>query len=267
LLITKDSLGFHHFNSGIRNIKDVERILHRLSAHDEYTRLVVQEAEEIKSLFEEVFRHSEFTGRSGTFFAYEGLGSVYWHMVAKLLLAVQEVLLYTPDEALRKGLLEKYRDIRAGLGFNKSPKVYGAFPTDPYSHTPKGQGAKQPGMTGLVKEEVLTRLAELGIRLRNGGLEFDLFLLDHRECILEPAEFFYYDVEGTRHELALPANSLAFTYCQIPVVLSKSGRNAMIIQFADGRSLELEGHRVDASTSEHIFSRDGVVINIQVLFQ
>lgn len=266
-LITKDSLGFHHFNGGIRNIKDVERILHRLSAQDEYARLVVQDAEEIKTLFEEVFRHSEFTGRSGTFFAYEGLGSVYWHMVAKLLLAVQEVLLYTSDEESRKGLLEKYRDIRAGLGFNKSPVEYGAFPTDPYSHTPKGQGAKQPGMTGLVKEEVLTRLAELGVRIQNGCLEFDLFLLDHRECILEPAEFFYYDVEGTLRELALPANSLAFTYCQIPVVLSKSGRNAMIIQFAGGRSLELEGHRVDASTSEHIFNRDGVVINIQVLFQ
>ena len=32
---------------------------------------------------------SEFTGRSGSFFAYEGLGSIYWHMVSKLLLAVR----------------------------------------------------------------------------------------------------------------------------------------------------------------------------------
>ena len=42
------------------------------------------------TIFEEVFNHKAFTGRSGTFFGYEGLGSIYWHMVSKLLLAVQE---------------------------------------------------------------------------------------------------------------------------------------------------------------------------------
>jgi hypothetical protein len=44
----------------------------------------------ILELFEETFNHRAFTGRSGTFFAYEGLGSIYWHMVSKLLLAAQE---------------------------------------------------------------------------------------------------------------------------------------------------------------------------------
>jgi len=266
-LISKDSLGFYHFNGAIRNAKDVERILTSLAAQPQYHPVAANESHQIQDLFEEVFHHSEFTGRSGTFFAYEGLGSVYWHMVAKLLLAVQDVLFYTPDEASRKGLLEKYKDIRAGLGFNKSPEVYGAFPTDPYSHTPKEQGAKQPGMTGLVKEEVLTRLAELGVRLQDGCLEFDLFLFDQRECITETSTFSYYDVEGTQCELALPANSLAFTVCQVPIILNKSDRNMLIIHFADGRSVELERYRVDASTSEHIFHRDGAVKSIQVLFQ
>ena len=44
------------------------------------------------ALYERVFRHHEFTGRSGTMVAYEGLGSIYWHMVAKLLLAVLETV-------------------------------------------------------------------------------------------------------------------------------------------------------------------------------
>ena len=34
--------------------------------------------------------HTRFTGRSGTFYGYEGLGCIYWHMVSKLLLATQE---------------------------------------------------------------------------------------------------------------------------------------------------------------------------------
>ena len=32
-------------------------------------------------------------------------------------------------------------------------------------------------MTGLVKEEILTRMVELGIYIHNGQLIFDLFLL------------------------------------------------------------------------------------------
>ena len=38
-------------------------------------------------LFERLFDHESFTGRSGTFFGYEGLGCIYWHMVSKLRLA------------------------------------------------------------------------------------------------------------------------------------------------------------------------------------
>ncbi len=44
----------------------------------------------LRELYETVFKHREFTGRSGTMFGFEGLGCIYWHMVSKLLLAVQE---------------------------------------------------------------------------------------------------------------------------------------------------------------------------------
>ena len=40
---------------------------------------------------------------------------------------------------------ELYYRVRDGLGFNKTPAEYGAFPTDPYSHTPGHGGAQQPG--------------------------------------------------------------------------------------------------------------------------
>ena len=48
--------------------------------------------------------------------------------------------------------------------------MYGAFPTDPYSHTPSFAGARQPGMTGQVKEDFLARLGELGAQVVAGRL-------------------------------------------------------------------------------------------------
>ena len=53
-----------------------------------------------------------------------------------------------------------------GIGAHKSPVNYGAFPSDPYSHTPAGKGAQQPGMTGQVKEDILSRFGELGLRVK-----------------------------------------------------------------------------------------------------
>ena len=59
---------------------------------------------------------------------------------------------------------DHYFEINAGIGAHKSPELYGAFPTDPYSHTPGGKGAQQPGMTGQVKEDILCRFGELGVQ-------------------------------------------------------------------------------------------------------
>jgi hypothetical protein len=133
--------------------------------------------------YERLLRHREFTGRSGTMFAYEGLGCIYWHMVAKLLLAVQEQVFAAADSAAPElpALTDHYRHVRDGLGYRKSAAAYGAFPADPYSHTAAEGGAQQPGMTGQVKEEILTRWGELGLRMKQGRVCFDPVLLDPKE--------------------------------------------------------------------------------------
>jgi hypothetical protein len=262
-LIVKDEEGNYHFAGHLRNAKDVTRTLNTLS--NQYSELVQRDTEKIMALFEEIFHHNEFTGRSGTFFAYEGLGSIYWHMVSKLLLAVQETILRTRDDSTTAALMEKYIDIRKGLSFNKTPDTYGAFPTDPYSHTPKGQGAKQPGMTGMVKEEILTRLAELGCFIENGSLKFDFHILNQNEFLSAPADFMYIDVNGIKQTIQLGAKCLAYTICQVPVVLQKSNKNAIAVQYSDGKSLQLEGHDLDAVNSQHIFKRNGVIRHLTVL--
>jgi hypothetical protein len=116
-------------------------------------------------------------------FGYEGLGCIYWHMVAKLLLAVQERVFEASDSRSETlpALVGHYRRVRDGLGYRKSAAAYGAFPADPYSHTPAEGGARQPGMTGQVKEEILTRWGELGLRMRDGRMHFDPVLLDEAE--------------------------------------------------------------------------------------
>ncbi len=263
-LFTRDMHGLYHFAAGLRNVKDVRRALETLKTIPAYTALVESEEQAILDLFEATFRHAEFTGRSGTFFGYEGLGSVYWHMVSKLLLAVQETALRCQHEPAAKGLRAAYADIRAGLGYQKSPAEYGAFPTDPYSHTPAGRGARQPGMTGTVKEEILTRQAEVGLQFSAGRLTFDPFLLDPAELLRTPRTFTYLDVFGEQQTLSLPAGSLTYFVCQTPITLTLGESDEIEIQFNDETARTLPGRSLDEETSRHIFWRDGVVRRIIV---
>lgn len=137
----------------------------------------------LAAAYDRLLAHHAFTGRSGTMFAYEGLGCIYWHMVAKLLLAVQERVFEASDATAPElpALVAHYRRVRDGLGYRRSAAEYGAFPADPYSHTAGDGGAQQPGMTGQVKEEILTRWGELGLRFEHGQIRFDPVLLDPNE--------------------------------------------------------------------------------------
>ncbi|HEX4120973.1 MAG TPA: hypothetical protein VH619_10180, partial [Verrucomicrobiae bacterium] len=165
VLLERDVSGHSHFNSDFKNSRDVQTALRHL-AESGYSRLVKRDGPLVLEIFERLFDHQSFTGRSGAFFGYEGLGCIYWHMVSKLLLAVQE----SHERAVRSGaprnildgLAKCYRDIRTGIGDRKTPADYGAFPMDPYSHTPGAGGARQPGLTGQVKEDILCRFGELG---------------------------------------------------------------------------------------------------------
>jgi hypothetical protein len=261
-LVVQDVNGDLHFAAHIRNARTVADELNRLQGDSAWRDLVEGNRDCVLRIFEEVFAHAEFTGRSGTFFAYEGLGSIYWHMVSKLLLAVQETLEHAVTEGgdaeAVEALASWYEDIRAGLGYCKTPDVYGAFPADPYSHTPAGKGAKQPGMTGQVKEEVLTRLAELAMRVEDGRIVVRPLLL--REAEWAPAgSFTYRDVSGAARTIDRPADSLAFTFCQVPVVLRRGDRLAVTAHLADGGTVEGTDGVLDPDVSASVFRRVGRV--------
>ena len=266
-LVLCDAAGQHRFHPDLVNGDALTARLRELAADPAWAAATVVHSARVQAIYEEVFHHRAFTGRSGSMFGYEGLGCIYWHMVAKLLLAVQEN--YQAAEAAgaseAAALAARYYDVRAGLGFNKTPAVYGAFPTDPYSHTPGHSGAQQPGMTGQVKEEILTRFGELGVTIANGVLAFRPTLLRAAEFTAAPGGFACLAADGTEMPLPLPAGALAFTFCSVPVIYLRGSGDARVgVHFTDGTGREFPGSVLDAATSAEVFARTGRIARLEV---
>jgi hypothetical protein len=275
-ILTQDIKGQYRFNANLKNNSDLLAQLKVLAPR--YAELTIATSSKIERLYEQVFNHQAFTGRSGGMFGFEGLGCVYWHMVSKLLLATQENFIQALDDnsdlTLIKRLGKLYYRVRQGIGFNKTPQEYGAFPCDPYSHTPKHAGAQQPGMTGQVKEEILTRFGELGIQVEQGKVCFAPRLLRKQEFTQSVRPFRYLDIREQWQEIALPTNSLAFTWCQVPIVYELTDNTAKLtVEFTDGATLISPEIGLDISLSRKLFTRSGkikslhLMVNTQQLFK
>lgn len=267
-LVVRDAFGEFHFHPSIQRKAELETQLTRLEQDEQWAGLVATNRSKVLDVFEDVFNHKTYTGRSGTMYGYEGLGCIYWHMVSKLLLAVQENVfgaLEQQSKVMAEALADSYYLVRGGLSSDKTPEEYGAFPTDPYSHTTRHSGAQQPGMTGQVKEEILTRQGEMGIRIRNGEIQFQPFLLRRREFLPNTTVFNYFDLQGEEQTLELPADSLAFTVCQVPFVYQLAAAPfSVVVSFADGTSVKTEQEGLDPELSLKLFQRSGEITKVEV---
>ena len=267
-IIYKDVDGVYHFNGNFRNAANLKQELDSLKL---YSSLVEQDKELVLQAFEKVFDHQSFTGRSGTFYGFEGLGCIYWHMVSKLLLAINEnyfLALHNKTDKVQLGrMVQHYYEVRAGIGLNKSPELYGAFPTDAYSHTPGNGGAKQPGMTGQVKEDIISRFGELGIMVENGKILFNPGLLRKSEFLKSGKAFEYLSVQKENIRIDLPVNTLAFTICQVPFVYHIAENNSVRITNANGILMEAEVFEINAFESKEIFDRTGLIRQVDVFLK
>ena len=267
-IVVRDSNGVAHFNAAFRNARLLEEGLAMLT--DESKHLAQEETPLLLEMYEELFDHQSFTGRSGAFYKYEGLGCIYWHMVSKLLLAVQETLdaavRTEEDAALLDRLRSHYHEIREGIGVHKSPALYGAIPTDPYSNTPSFAGVQQPGMTGQVKEDLISRFGELGVHVDDGRLGFRPHLMLEGEFLSGPRSFVYYDSEGRERKIELTEGTLAFTTCQVPVVVHRDGPMRIELTRADGADEVSEGLDLDLEASTAIFERRSDIVRLDVFF-
>jgi hypothetical protein len=122
-------------------------------------------------------------------------------------------------------------------------------------------------MTGLVKEEILTRFGELGVRVSEGAVAFDVSLLRVREFIASPRSFRFLDVDGDWQELAVPESGLAFTWCQVPFVyrLDDSAAPGLEVTLDDGRRLTPSDLTLPAELSAELFQRTGRIRQVDLV--
>jgi hypothetical protein len=243
-VLVRDGDGRLRFRSAAANAAALDQLL-------DHDGVAEPDRSRIHAAYEQVFGHAGFTGRSGSMYGYEGIGSVYWHMVSKLLLAAQDAYWSAVDlgasAAVTDDLRAAYRRIRAGLGFVKEPAVFGAFPVDCYSHSPAHSGAQQPGMTGQVKEEVIARFGELGLRVAEGRISLQPGLLD-------PTEVFAEEPEGA---------TASFTFCAVPMIIRRGATSAVRLVMADGEVVERGAGALTAAESALIFARTGDVLRVE----
>ena len=267
-IVARDRDGVLRFRAHLHDVASLQRVLHELSTQEDLRPLVDACAGDVIALYERVFGHHSYTGRSSSMYAYEGIGSIYWHMAAKLLVAMQAVIVASKDgrnnDAEVQRLVDLYWRVRLGSGRSKTALEWGALPTDPYSHSPARAGAQQPGMTGLAKEEVLARQYELGVRVREGCICFDSSLLRESEFTVGASRWEYLGVDEAYQTIDVPARAVGFTICQVPVVI-RSGSDTPLVQVhRDGDVVSYEGLSLDEDTSREIFQRSGVVSMVSV---
>lgn len=254
-IIQQDIAGFVHFNSGFNNASALKASLNQLSKRISLTSGDIME---VLDIYERIFDHQSFTGRSGTFFKYEGLGSIYWHMVSKLLLSTGEIIQKGISEGaapeIISELVKHFYEIKEGIGVHKSPEVYGAFTTDPYSHTPSMLGAQQPGMTGQVKEDILSRWIELGINIQNGQIIIQPVLLRKEDFILP----------GKNGIKKIPKPYLKFSYCGVPFEYIMDDHEGICVHYNWGDVMRCGGFTIDKETSRDIATRSERILKVQV---
>jgi len=259
--IEQDVNGKVHFNGGFRNSKEL------LCALQNEPGIGQQEAGSLCAVFDAVFAHRQFTGRSGAMYKYEGLGCIYWHMVSKLLLATGETIDAASQEEIEQvivdDLMAHFDQIQAGLGVHKSPSQYGAIPLDPYSHTTGFGGVQQPGLTGQVKEDLITRFAELGVQVEAGELAFVPIMLRRSE-FTNQAGTWNYSLGGEERSMDLEAGSLAFSLCGVPVIYRLADTSVIRIYAAGKEPEVIRGNRLDSTWSAALFQRDNLVAKLVV---
>ncbi len=264
ILVDSPSEGCLRFHPSLVNRFALITHLDKLAQDASVQAQVKADREAILDLYESTFNHRSFTGRSGSMFAYEGLGSIYWHMVSKLMLAAAELTLQAEDAQTFAQLRTHYYTIQNGLGFRKTPQDYGAFPADAYSHTPAHAGAQQPGLTGMVKEGILCRFAELGVSYRNGEIAFEPRLLRDEEFLSASMPTQVIGPKGVETTVQVPEGGLLFTLAQTPIIYQHTGQAHpnLIVLLSDGSEQKIASAVLPPQLASELILRTGRIQRI-----
>ena len=118
-------------------------------------------------------------------------------------------------------------------------------------------------MTGQVKEDIISRFGELGLLIKNGIISFNPSLIKKEEFLTEKNSFTYYDIQGNENSSNLEPGSLAFTFCQVPVIIRKATSNSIML-LKNGLTDVSKKLSLSADESKSIFERNGEIELIEV---
>ena len=118
-------------------------------------------------------------------------------------------------------------------------------------------------MTGQVKEDLISRFGELGVHVTGGQLSFVPKILRREEFLSEPKTFNYIALNNKKEQIELQGGSLAFTYCQVPVIYSL-GATSSITVITESSSSTIEGTELGIEWTNELFQRTGKVVRLEV---
>jgi hypothetical protein len=95
-------------------------------------------------------------------------------------------------------------------------------------------------------------------------LSFEPNMLRKEEFLENAKTFNYVNIEGEEKQLHLEKGTLAFTYCQIPIVYILTTENSLQVGLKNGKFLKTEGSVLNNPTTEKVFQRTGEITQINV---
>jgi len=118
----------------------------------------------------------------------------------------------------------------------------------------------------MVKEEIITRQAELGLFIKEGQIHFIDILVDDREYLTTEDFLEYYDFDENRREIKLEKGSYAFTFCQVPIIVSR-GKEKVVINKLKGEGFQSDNLVLSKEDSLSVFNKTGEIQKIKVYFK
>jgi hypothetical protein len=109
-------------------------------------------------------------------------------------------------------------------------------------------------------------MGEMGVHVEHGELAFVPEFMCGTEFLSRPKEFHCWDVKGNPKTVRVPEGTMAFTYCQVPVVAHRVGPPHIRVTFADGSSKLVDGLKLDAAMSSAVFERLGAIQQLDVFY-
>ncbi len=119
-------------------------------------------------------------------------------------------------------------------------------------------------MTGQVKEDILARISELGVKMKDGKLQFQPALLQKKEFLSLATEATFILEDGSKKVMKLDENSLAFSVCQVPIIYKIDTSNALTVFYKNGTIEAFQTLELDKKTSEKIVHRTGEIESVYV---